>query len=131
MKKKKSPGVWAYQPQAPKFKADQKTKLLAQVKDTIAKLPKLTQKVSRIDMRSNWIYLYELVEQFQPEGAIFIKPLIDGKYLEFPYARITLYDTQGDNCSVEWQRPNNQWVTLYTGTLAECLDNLENDECWF
>ena len=75
--------------------------------------------------------LYELVEQFIPEGAIIIKPLIDGKYLEFPYARITMNDTKGNNCSADWQRHNNQWIELFTGTLKECLNNIEDDDSWF
>jgi hypothetical protein len=97
----------------------------------IQQQPKVSQKVSRLEMRANRIYLYELVEQRKSEGAVFIKPLIDGKYLEYPYARITLQDNQGNNCSVDWQRHNNQWITLYSGTLPECIKNIEDDECWF
>jgi hypothetical protein len=94
-------------------------------------MPKLSQKVSRVDMRGNRIYLYELVEQFRPEGSEFIKPLINGKYLEFPYARITLNDKFGDNSTADWQRHNNQWVTLFTGTYAECITGIEEDNNWF
>ena len=82
-------------------------------------------------MRANRIYLYELVEQFQPEGARFIKPLIDGKYCEFPYARLTLNDLNGESCTADWQRHNDQWMTLHAGTLAECLHAIENDDAWF
>jgi hypothetical protein len=82
-------------------------------------------------MRANRIYLYELVEQFKIEGAIYIKPLIEDKYMEFPYARITLNDAHGSNCSADWQRHNDQWMTLHTGTVAECLDHIENDSTWF
>jgi len=120
-----------YKPQAPKFTVDEKAKLLAIVKETIKKLPKLSQKVSRLDMRGNRVYMYELVEQFKSEGAIFTQPLIDDKYLEFPYARITLLDIRGNNCTADWQRHNNQWVTIYTGTMVECIDNVENDRGWF
>lgn len=97
----------------------------------IRTMPKLSQKVSRVDMRGNRIYLYELVEQLNPDGAKFIKPLIDGKYLEFPYARITLLDKQGNSSTADWQRHNNQWVTIYTGTYIECLTSIEKDENWF
>ena len=131
MIKKKTQKAWGYHSQAPKTTANQKTKLLVKVKEIIAKLPKLSQKVSRMDMRTNRIYLYEFVEQFQPQGAKFIKPLIDNKYLEFPYARITLLDPVGNSCTADWQRHNRQWMTIYSGTLLECLDKLENDHCWF
>ena len=131
MKKKGNKKIWVYKPQAPKFTANEKEKLLGEIKTQIAKLPKLSEKVYRLDMRANRVYLYELIEPFQQEGAVFIKPLIDGKYLEIPYARITLNDTCGDSCTADWQRHNNQWMTLHTGTLTECLNAIETDDVWF
>jgi hypothetical protein len=119
-----------YKPQPPKFTASEKEKILAEIKTAIEELPKLSKKVSRINMRANRIYLYELYEQFIPEGAI-CQPGTDGKYIESPYARITLNDTSKDNCSVDWQRHNEQWMTLHTGTLTECLHAIESDDDWF
>ena len=123
--------VWVRVPQAPKFTKDEKTKILKTVEEAIQELPKLSEVVSRFDMRANRIYLYHLVEQFRPEGAVFIKPLIDGKYLEFPYARITLTDKKAEQCTVDWQRHNEQWMTLFDGTLTECLKDIENNDEWF
>jgi hypothetical protein len=133
MRSKKSQYIWVYQPQSPKLTVNEKARMLAKVKELIQQQPKVSQKVSRVEIRANRIYLYGLAEQFRPEGAVFTKPLIDGKYLEYPYARITLLDNQGNNCTVDWQRHNNQWITLpqYTGTLMECIKGIENDECWF
>ena len=128
---KKRQYVWVYQPQAPKFNANDKAGMLEKVKALIQQQPKVSQKVSRLEMRANRIYLYELVEQRKRNGAIFINPLIDGKYLEYLYARITVQDAQGNNCTVDWQRHNNKWITLYAGALFECIKNIENDECWF
>jgi len=128
---KKPQYVWVYQPETPKFMAGKKEEILENVKLLIRQQPKVSQKVSRVEMRANRIYLYELVEQRNTKGAIFIKPLIGGKYLEYPYARITLQDDQGSNCTVDWQRHNNQWITLYSGTLPECIKEIEDDECWF
>ena len=68
MKKKQSTKVWVYKPQAPKFTANEKEKIHKRVKAALEELPKLSEKVSRFDMRANRIYLYELVEQFKPEG---------------------------------------------------------------
>ena len=76
-------------------------------------------------MRGYRIYLYELVEQTISEGAVLIKPLIDDKYLEFPYARLTLRNVKGTVCSADWQRHNDQWITLHEGTLEECLHYVE------
>jgi hypothetical protein len=94
-------------------------------------MSKLSQKISRVDMRANRIYMYEMVEQIKPEGAEFIRSLIDGKYLEFPYARITLNDSQGEKSTADWQRHNNQWIQLFEGTLLECLTHIEKDGSWF
>jgi len=131
MAQKKNQQIWVYKPQPPKFTASEKKELLTKIKSSIDGMAKLSQKVSRLDMKANRVYLYELVEQFIPEGAILIKPLIDGKYLEYPYARITLNDAQGNNCTADFQRHNNQWMSLYSGTLMECINNIEEDNIWF
>ena len=131
MQKKQDKRIWVYKPSPPKFTASQKAKMLTKVKELIVTQAKISQKVTRVDMRANRIYLYELFEQVRPEGVTYTKPLIDGKYLEFPYARITLLDAQGANCATDYQRHNNQWMTIYTGTLSECIASIEEDNDWF
>jgi hypothetical protein len=118
-------------PQKPKFDANEKERILKQVQEKIDHSDKLQKKVSRVAMRSNWVYLYELVEPIQVEGAVFIKPLIDGKYFEVTYARLTLNDNAGTDCTLDWQRHNEEWMSIHEGTLQECLDDLENDDDWF
>ena len=131
MNKNQRQKVWVYTPKAPKFTAKDKAVILSKVKELIIKMPKLSKKVSKIDMRANRIYMHELVEQFMPEGTVLIKPLIDGKYLEYPYARITFNDTQGNNCTADYQRHTGQWMTMHTGSLEECINNVEEDNFWF
>ena len=131
MPKSKKQQVWVYKPTPPKFTEAEKAKILIKVKELVLTHPKLSQKVSNINMRANRIYLYELVEQFKTEGVIYTKPLIDDKYLEFPYARITLLDTKGEKCTADFQRHNEQWVPLYNDTLEECIKHIENDNGWF
>jgi hypothetical protein len=125
--------VWVKRPDPPKFTKDEKAKILTDVKAAMQELPKVSEIVSRFDMKANRIYLYHLVEQFLPEGieVEFIKPLIDGKYIEYPYARITLNDKRAEKCTADWQRPNDEWISLYAGTLAECLKEIENDNAYF
>jgi hypothetical protein len=130
MKKNSSQKIWASKPQVPKFTASEKERIIEKVKAIVEKKSKLSKRVSRIDMRGNRIYLYELVEPFNPLTLGFIKPLED-KYLEFPLARLTLKDVQGNNCTADWQRHNKQWITLYTGTLTGCLNDIEKDGAWF
>ena len=129
MEGKKRKNVRLYQPKVPQFTATEKDGMLEKVKTLIQQLPKVSSSVSRMAMRANRIYLYKLVEQRML--TYITEPLIDGKYLEFPYARLTLNDTQGKNCTVDWQRHNEQWILVYTGTLSECLIYIEKDEVWF
>lgn len=77
--------------------------------------------------------MYRLHEQFgwDNPGVQFIKPLIDGKYAEFLMARITLYDTQGNACEVDYQRHTGQWMSLHEGDVANCLTFIEENEQWF
>jgi hypothetical protein len=128
---KKQQKIWAYKPQPPKFTSNEKNEILLKIQMVIANLPKLSQKVSKINMRGKWVYMYELIEQEKTEGVIFTKPLINGKYLEYPYARITVHDASGNKCSADCQRYNDQWMTIHTGTLTECLEGIENDDGWF
>ena len=131
MKKKQRKKVWVQSPQSPKITADRKTQMLEEVTAIIKASPKLSKKVSRFDVLKNRLYLYVLEEAFIPKGAVYLGTLIDGKYEEHIYARITLYDSQYNDCTVDWQRHNNQWITLHLGTLAECLSYIEDDNNWF
>jgi hypothetical protein len=131
MANNKSQYVWVQKPSKPTFDANSKTRMLQAIQEHIKCMEKLRQKVSRIDMRGNRVYLYHLVEPFRIEGVTFTKPLIDDNYFEFPYARITLLKADATNCTVDWQRHNDQWISLYEGTLDECLNNIENDNGWF
>lgn len=64
----------------------------------------LKKAAKRVDIRAGRVYLYYLVEQFEWDNLdrIFIEPLIDEKYAEFPYARITIFDSCYSNCSTDW-----------------------------
>jgi hypothetical protein len=131
MKKKQQKKVWGYSSPSPKITADKKTQILEKITAIIKASPKLTKKVSRFDVKANRLYLYKLEEIFISKGAVYLGTLIDGKYAEFIYARITLNDPLCDNCTVDWQRHNNKWITLHGGTLTECLNYIEDDDGWF
>ena len=134
MKKKSTKRVWsATQKTAKKvFDAETKAAIVKEVTEEVKNYEKLSEKVSRIIMRSNRLYLYEQYEMKDiPEGAHLIKPLIDGKYVENMYARITLHDTEGRECTLECQRFNDQWMPLYNGPLTKCLTVMEIDDGWF
>jgi len=84
----------------------------------------LNQIVNRTEIKAGRIYLYRLHVQFgwDKPDVQFIKPLIDGKYAEFPMARITLYDTEGNRCEADYQRHTGQWIHLYEGDIKVLHD---------
>ncbi len=126
--------VWVKIPPKP-IKLDPRDKILIMndVKKFISNSKKLSNRINRIDIRGGRIYLYYLYKPFRwnDPKAIFIKPLIDGKYNEIIFARITLYDKKGIDCTADWQRHNGQWITLINGSLKECLDYIDDDNQFF
>lgn len=117
-------------PKPKKLNEFQKAGIISEVDKFIKKSEKLSKRINRIQIRGGRVYLYYLEEQFgwdNPESK-FIKPLIDGKYSEFHYARITIYNNE---CSLDWQRHNDQWAVITTGSLQECLQFLDETGGWF
>jgi len=123
---------WVYSPKPTKLTKYEKEEIKRGVTQYIESTTNLKEKVSRIEIKAGRVYLYHLVEQFYTEGAEFIKPLIAGKYAEFPLGRITFYDTKGDKCTADWQRHSGQWITLYEGNLENCIKFMDQEGCtWF
>ena len=122
--------VWVRVKKPIKLSPSEKESLMRRVEAEIAKTTKLRKAVSRIEIRAGRVYLYKLCEQIFTEGVIYTVPLIDGKYLEFPYARITMYYPAYKDCSLDWQRCNEKWITLDEGTLEECIQKAEQSD-WF
>jgi len=122
--------AWVKVPGKPKFDQSEKEEILKQVQEFVDNSDRLKEKVSRVAMRANYVYLYELVEQFVSPEAVLIKPLIDDKFLEFPYARITITNKSSMESKVDWQRHNDKWMTLYEDKLETCLIFIDTDE-WF
>ncbi|MDR2564057.1 MAG: hypothetical protein LBC98_08985 [Prevotellaceae bacterium] len=111
-----------------KLSANDKEKLKRQITAELEKYPELKKRVNRVEIKAGRIYFYELIEAKPlPQGAHYIVPLIDGKWLEFILARITIYIS---NCTLDFQRHNNQWMTIDSGTLEECIEKIENGG-WF
>jgi hypothetical protein len=114
------------------FKRDEKTQVEWFVADFVEKTVKLKENLSRIVVRAGRVYIYKLFEPAitEAEGVVFTKPLIDGKYLEFLYLPITLYNRNYTDCSLDFQRHTGQWMTIDNGTLEECLMKAEEND-WF
>lgn len=122
--------TWVFTPLLKKLDKAEKNLIIAEVQKLIPKFSKLNI-VNRIDIKGGRIYFYKLVEQFgwDDPNSQWIKPLIDGKYCEFIYARINI--NKDNTYTVCGQRYNDQWIEFETfNSLEESLNFIEN-ECWF
>jgi len=124
--------VWVYNPKPAKLNNYEKAALKEKVQDFIEKSEKLSKAVNRVEVKAGRIYLHQLVEQFgwNDPDAKWLKPLIDRKYLELPYARITVLINK--KFSVDWQRHTCQWVQLAEeDSLIEALKFIDNESAYF
>ena len=122
--------VWVKVKKPRKLSQSDKDSLIKRIEAEIAKTTKLRESVSRIEIRAGRVYLYKLHEQIRAEDFTYTVPLIDGKYLEFPYARITICGFAYNDCTLDWQRANEKWMTIEEGSLEECIQKAEQSD-WF
>jgi len=124
--------VWVYSPKPAKLNKYDKDLIINRVSNIIKGSSRLNKVVHRIQIKAGRLYLYHLHEQYgwDDPSKVFIKPLIDGKYNEFPLARIMIINSNCLKCRLDWQRHNGEWMDLKEGTLEECLKFIEDDD-WF
>jgi len=122
--------VWVQSPPTPKFNERQKDNILSVVNEAVKTQAKLSKVINRTAMKGHRVYLYRLFVPYQDENTKFAIPMTDDEDFEISYARLTLRDTNGEKCELDWQRHNDQWMTLHKGTLKECLEFIEISE-WF
>jgi hypothetical protein len=123
--------VWMFVGKQPlKTTETDKSKILSAVSLAIARTTKIKNLTSRIAIRAGRVYIYRLFEPTPTEGVTFTEPLTDGRYFEIPLARITIHDRACKDCTLDFQRYNNQWMTIDEGTLEECINKAEDSE-WF
>ncbi|KZX15083.1 hypothetical protein MBCUR_03180 [Methanobrevibacter curvatus] len=115
-------------PKPVKLTKDEKIKINAIVKEEIEKNEKLKKDVARINIKAGRVYFYFWDEI--DEDRKYIVPIIDEKYIEYMYGRITIFDKELKNCTLDWQRHNNQWMQLGDGSLVSCINQMEKNS-WF
>jgi len=119
-------GTWTYIQKPESFSKEERQSLTERMKSYVEESTFLKERVRRIEVKAGRVYFYYYEEVSQTNGTL-VNLLIEGKYLEFPFARITIYDKTSEKCSTEYQRHNNKWFTLNEGTMGECLDYIENN----
>jgi hypothetical protein len=124
--------MWVYSPKPAKLNKALKALLLDKVSYSVRESSKLNAVVNRIEIKAGRVYLYHLSEQYgwDDPSRTFIKPLIDGRYNEYPLARIMIINSDGSKCRLDWQRHNGQWMDLKEGNMEECIKFIEDDD-WF
>ena len=117
-------------PKPQKLSDIKKLLLKKEVQSFIESSSKLSKSINRFEIKAGRVYFFQLVEQFgwNDPDARFIMPLIDGRYAEFKYARITVYPNE---CTLDWQRHNDQWIAVFSGTFTECLHCMDERNEWF
>jgi hypothetical protein len=123
--------VWMFTgPKPVTLKEWDKYQLKKAVEAEIEKVERLKTIVSKVTIKAGRIYLHYLFEPKQIEGVQYTVPLIDGKYIELVLARITVFDNKFTRCSLDYQCSDNKWMGIGSGTLAECIQQIET--CgWF
>jgi hypothetical protein len=122
---------WVFVERPVKLDKQKKAELKTIIENQLEISQRLKDKVSRFEIKGGRVYFYELIEPSIPEECIVTRQLIEGRYLEIPIGRITLYDANGEKCSLDWQRYNNQWMELKRGSLNECINFMNEDDSWF
>lgn len=125
--------TWVYNPRPAKLNRVDKELLLIRVRKFFQASENFSKVVNRIAIRGGRIYIYHLIEPYIPKGrrVQFTVPLIESKYLEFPMARITLFDNKGSKSALDWQRHTGQWIRIFKGSLNECLHHIESHKNMF
>jgi hypothetical protein len=116
-------------PKPVKLTKKDKEKIESVVSVEIEKTEKLKNDVAVFKIKACRLYFYFHKEL--EEGQLFYTgTLIDDKHTEHIYGRITIWDNEFKNCSLDWQRHNNQWIEMDEGTLVECIEKME-EHSWF
>jgi hypothetical protein len=111
-----------------KLTKEEKNEIESIVHDAIEKTEKLKKDIARIHVRAGRVYFY--FHKQAKEDVEYVVPLINGKYLEFIYGRITIFDNKFEHCSLDWERHNNKWEEMEKGSLIGCIKKMENHD-WF
>ena len=104
----------------------EKEDLMKIIKSEIEKTSKLKSDITRIYIRAGRIYFYSEFE-LKDDGP-YIDGLKKGDFVEHVYGRITLFDKDYNDCTLDWQRHNDQWIVMEEGNLHDCIIEAEKHD---
>jgi len=117
--------LWVNNKKKPiKLTKKEKEDLMIIIKSEIEETSKLKNDITRIHIRVGRIYFYSEYE-LKDEGP-YIDGLKKGDILEDVYGRITLFDKEYNDCTLNWQRHNDKWIVIEEGSLHECILEAES-----
>jgi len=109
-----------------KLTEKEKEDLMNTLKLEIEKTSKLKKDISRIHIRAGRIYFYS-ERELKGDGP-YINGLKKGDFVEDMYGRITLFEKDYSNCTLDWQRHNDQWIVISKGKLENCIKEAEEHD---
>ena len=118
--------VWVKVKRPIKLTKKEKEDLMDIVKLEIEKTSKLKKDISRIYIRAGRIYFYS-ERELKGDGP-YINGLKKGDFVEDVYGRITLFKEDYSDCTLDWQRHNDQWIVISKGTLENCIKEAEKHD---
>ncbi len=119
--------IWVKASALVKLTAEQKDAILERVRTLVISSKILAPVINRLDLENGRIFLYFLYQVVPTSlpGLSNSAPLIEGKYVERCYARITLFNVEASECAADLERQAGQWVPIKEGSLEVCLKTLE------
>ncbi|MDR0911168.1 MAG: hypothetical protein LBM96_01035 [Methanobrevibacter sp.] len=111
-------------PKPVKLSKKDKEELMEIVESEIQKYDKLKEDIDRINIRAGRIYFYYHVEL--TEDREYAEGLEKGDILEYGYGRITIFDNEYNNCSLDWLRHTGKWFPIFDGNLKQCIAEMES-----
>ena len=92
-----------------KFSESEKEAILKIIEDTVKQLPKIKERISKIDIKGNNVYLYKLNERNRGINWI----------------QIVVCDKEYADCALMLYKDTKKWIDYARGSLVECLEQIE------
>lgn len=109
-----------------KFNEEMRVDFEWRVETVLKTVNGVASKASKWVIKSGRVYLYCLDKNPKlSNGGGGNSHESNGDYLEILYARITVYNAEASQCTLDWREPNERWTLACQGSLEDCLLGLK------